>query len=141
MLASGFLVALLFAYAGFSKILDFELFRNQLSEITFLKKLAPFIAVILPVFEILAACLISFDRTQILGWWLASILMTAFTIYVAVMILFKKHLPCTCGGVIAAMTWKQHLLFNIFFMLITWKALYLSIKNKFKNISANKGVS
>jgi len=135
--ASNFLVALLFAYAGFSKIMDFNVFRNQLSAIVFLKRAAPFIASTLPAFEILTAFLISFRNTQIPGWWLAAILMTTFTIYVAVIILFKKHLPCSCGGVIAAMTWKQHLLFNIFFMLVTWTALYHSIKNQFKTISTN----
>ncbi|MDQ2719437.1 MAG: hypothetical protein M3Z26_06690 [Bacteroidota bacterium] len=135
---SQFLLVLLFVYTGFSKLLQHELFLNQINQIAILKKIAPLISVSLPMLEIATGLLIAFNRKQILGWWLASVLMASFTIYVSVMLLSKSSLPCTCGGVIASLTWKQHLLFNIFFMLMSWFVLYNYYKERNENISTNK---
>lgn len=135
---SQFLLVLLFVYTGFSKLLDHQLLTNQFSQIIFIKKFAPFFSISLPALEIITGLSIAVNRTQILGLWLASILMTLFTIYVSVMLLSKSSLPCTCGGVIASLTWKQHLFFNIFFMLLSWFALYNFYKKTNKNFSTNK---
>lgn len=133
-----FLLVLLFAYTGSSKLLAHELFLNQLSQIAFLKKIASPVSVILPLLEIGSGILMTFDKTKILGFWIASLLMTGFTIYIAGMLILKSSLPCTCGGVIASMTWKQHLIFNLFFMLLAWVGLYNHNRKSYENISTNK---
>ena len=134
---SKFLLILLFVYAGSSKLLGHALFVSQLSQVEFLKSFATFISFSLPVLEIVTALFIAFEQTQIAGLWLASLLMTLFTIYVAGMLILKSSLPCTCGGIISSMNWQQHLLFNIFFMLLSWDALYHYYKQASKNISTN----
>ena len=135
---SKFLLTLLFVYTGTSKLLGHTLFASQLSQLEFLKSFATFISFSLPVLEIVTALFIAFDQTQIVGLWLGSLLMTIFTIYVAGMLILKSSLPCTCGGVISSMSWQQHLLLNIFFMLLSWNALYHYYKQASKNISTNK---
>ena len=135
---SRFLIVLLFVYAGCSKVLAHTLFVNQLSQIIFLKNIAVVVSIALPILEILTGFLIAGNQTQIYGWWLAYILMTIFTVYVAMMLLSKNSLPCTCGGVIASMTWKQHLIFNIFFMFLLWFMLLNYSEEKNKIISTNK---
>jgi hypothetical protein len=40
-------------------------------------------------------------------------LMTLFTIYIAIILVVNNHIPCSCGGIIQSMSWKQHLLFNV----------------------------
>lgn len=135
---SKFLLVLLFVYAGSSKLLAHELFLNQLSQIAFIKKIASPFSVFLPVLEIGTGLLIAFNNTQLLGFWIASLLMTAFTIYIAGMLILKSSLPCTCGGVITSMTWKQHLILNSLFMLLSWSAVYSFYKKSNENISTNK---
>lgn len=135
---SKILLVLLFAYAGSSKLLGHQLFLAQLKQIEMLKAVARPVSFLLPALEILIAIFLAIDRTQITGLWLAAFLITTFTIYVAGMLLLKSSLPCTCGGVISSMTWKQHLLFNIFFMLLSWNELVHYYNPRNKIISANK---
>ena len=133
-----FLLVLLFIYTGCSKLFGHRLFLSQLSRIEFLRTYAPLISFALPVLEISTALFIAFKSTENLGLWISSLLMTGFTIYVAGMLILKSSLPCTCGGVIASMSWKQHLFFNFFFTLISWNALYQNYKYTDKIISTNQ---
>jgi len=135
---SKLLLILLFAYTGSSKLLGHQLFLSQLMQIQMLNTIAAPVSFLLPAVEILTAIFLAIDKMEILGLWLAAFLMTTFTIYVAGMLILKSSLPCTCGGVISSMTWKQHLLFNIFFMLLSWSALLHYYNPVNKIISTNK---
>jgi hypothetical protein len=122
---SSFLLVLLFVYTGTSKLLGLTLFREQLSQVNFLKPIAPLLSLALPIIEIGTGITIAYKPTMLLGLWSSAILMTLFTLYVAIMLAGDTtKLPCSCGGVIKLMSWKQHLYFNILFMLLAW----LSIK-------------
>jgi hypothetical protein len=136
--SSRFLLVLLFAYAGSSKLLGHELFLSQLMRMNMLHTVAGAIAFFLPALEILTAVLLAVERLQKFGLWLTAFLMTTFTFYVAAMLILEPSLPCSCGGVISSMTWKEHLLFNIFFMLLSWKALLHYHNPQNKIISTNK---
>jgi hypothetical protein len=35
------------------------------------------------------------------------------------MVSFDKNLPCSCGGIISKLSWKQHILFNLFFIMLS----------------------
>lgn len=41
------------------------------------------------------------------------------------MMSFSKRLPCSCGGVIALLSWKQHIAFNLFFLSLAVIGIYL----------------
>jgi len=135
---SKLLLIVLFAYAGSSKLLEHQLFLNQLMQIQMLSGIARPVSFLIPAVEILCAAILAIDKMQIFGLWLAAFLMTTFAIYVAAMLILKSSLPCTCGGVVSSMTWKQHLLFNMFFMLLSWNALLHYYSPRDKNISTNK---
>ena len=134
---SKILLILLFAYSGSSKLLGHQLFLAQLKQIDMLKAVAWPVSFLLPALEILTVIFLAIDRIQVIGLWLAAFMMTTFSFYVAAMLLLRSSLPCTCGGLISSMTWKEHLLFNIFFMALSWKALlhFYNPVNKF--ISTN----
>ena len=53
------------------------------------------------------------------------ILVTAFTSYIICMKAFVEKLPCSCGGVIAKLSWNQHLLLNLGFVLLALGAIAL----------------
>jgi len=43
-------------------------------------------------------------------------------------------MPCSCGGVLEKMSWSDHLVFNISFVILSLVALYFSISNRLKYI-------
>ncbi|ACU62128.1 MauE/DoxX family redox-associated membrane protein [Chitinophaga pinensis] len=123
------LLVSLFAYAGVSILLDYELFRNHLilSPWPLLSYTAPYMAGTLPVIELLIAIMLIMPRTRISGLWMAFMTMLAFTAYVAVFLLSDRKLPCSCSGVFSFMDWEWHLLFNIIFTMLAETALFLHI--------------
>lgn len=62
---------------------------------------------------------------------LSTLLMTAFTIYIVLIISgYFPKVPCTCGGVIRALGWKAHLVFNLIFLSAAILALYSTRKRE-----------
>jgi hypothetical protein len=120
------LFILMFVYTAASKILDFRNFKWMLRDVPLIsKKFASFVAYGIVSVEILVSVLLFFPRTRKLGLWSSLFLMLIFTVYIGYLSIFVKGLPCTCGGVISSMTWKQHFYFNIIFTLLAALALVL----------------
>jgi len=128
---------LVFTYTGISKLSGHEQFAAQLDLQSIFAPISLFLSWLLPVVELLIVLFILFERTLLLGLISATFLMTAFTIYIGGMLLFQRSLPCSCGGVIAQMTWKEHLIFNFFFMCLAWIALIYNYKQTTQRISTN----
>ncbi|MBS1511660.1 MAG: hypothetical protein JST86_12515 [Bacteroidetes bacterium] len=126
-----FLLVLLFMYTGTSKLIGYQLFREQLSQISYLKAFSQPLSILLPILELTTGLTIIFKPIQKYGLYAAAILMTLFTFYVALMLLSDStKLPCSCGGVIKTMSWKQHLYFNIFFMVLAWFTIKIRVSEK-----------
>ena len=119
------LLIILFVYTGLNKLLDYEKFRFELGRSPFLQDLAPFIAWTLPVGELIIALLIIVKRTRLWGIYLSFALMALFTGYIWMMLHDANDLPCSCGGVLAAMSWNDHLVFNIAFTILALIAILL----------------
>ena len=122
------LFILLFVYTGTSKFLDFANFSHVLGRSPLIGGMAPIVAWGLPLTEFAIATLLFFPRTRKLGLWASFAIMLVFTGYLTYMIYFTPDRPCNCGGVLKQMTWKQHLVFNIFFTLLALAGLWLSRK-------------
>jgi len=120
------LLILLFVYTGTSKLLDFATFKFALSRTPLVGTQAPVVAWILPLTEFAIALLLFFPRSRKLGLWASLLIMIVFTGYLTYMIYFTPARPCNCGGVLKQMTWKQHLVFNIFFTLLALAGIWLS---------------
>ncbi|KAA9038742.1 hypothetical protein FW778_14455 [Ginsengibacter hankyongi] len=123
-----FLLVLLFVYAGFSKLMDYNAFKAQLSNSPFIKNAAGILAWVLPVIEIGSAALLTVRITRLYGLIASMMLLLAFTGYISAMLLSGVHLPCSCGGVIKQLSWNQHLLFNLFFISIAGIGIVLKQK-------------
>lgn len=122
------LLILLFLYTALSKLLDYTSFKSVLSKSPLIGSMAAVVALALPITEGLVSILLFFPRTRLWGLYSALALMTGFTVYLAYMIFFTPHLPCSCGGVLKQMTWNQHLVFNIFFLLLSLTGVVLQRK-------------
>lgn len=116
----------LFVYTASSKLMDLKLFRLVVSESPLVGAWANGIALGVPLAELLVALLLLFPRTQPVGMAASLVLMVLFTAYIGYMMLAAPHLPCSCGGVLKQLTWKQHLLLNTGLALLAGGALLLA---------------
>lgn len=127
------LLILLFLYTAGYKLVLFHQFELQLKSSPLTASHAVLFAIIIPSLEIITVIVLLVRKSIFAGLVLSALLMFAFTGYVTYMLLFVKHLPCSCGGVIAKMSWKQHLMFNIFFTILSLIALKFFITiNRFQ---------
>jgi putative oxidoreductase len=115
----------LFVYTALSKIFTFNLFAQTLKETPLIGGIAIYIAILLPAVELILSLLLLIPRTRRFGLYSTFALMLVFTLYLGYMILFTPHRPCTCGGVLEKMTWTQHLIFNIFFTILSLIAILM----------------
>jgi hypothetical protein len=129
------LLIVLFVYAASSKLFDYNQFSTQLGRSPLIGSYATVIAWMVPAIELIIVAMLTIKPTRIQGLYASLILLLIFTLYIAGMLLSGEHLPCSCGGVISALSWKQHLIFNLFFMalsiagiLLWWKQKNLMIK-------------
>jgi len=110
---------ILFLYTGIAKLLDFGVFKAQLEESPVLEPVAPVIAWTLPAVEFILCILLFFQTFRLKGLYGTFLIMTTFTIYVLVMLLTSPELPCSCGGIIEALSWPGHLIFNALMVFIS----------------------
>jgi hypothetical protein len=123
-------ILLLFLYTAVSKLLDYQHFKSVLIMSPLLRPLAGIIAWALPVGEIGIVLLLVFQKAKLKGLYTAFITLVVFTIYIIYMVIFTPRLPCSCGGVLKSLTWSQHIVFNLFVLLLITIAILLSRKIK-----------
>ena len=115
---------LLWIYAATVKLLEFEQFKVQLSQVSFLKPIAGLLVYIIPLVEYILAALLLVWQTRRLGLIGSAVLMSVFTVYIVGMISLSPQLPCSCGGIINNLTWQQHLVFNLFVTALAYWGCY-----------------
>ncbi|HEX7905437.1 MAG TPA: MauE/DoxX family redox-associated membrane protein [Chitinophagaceae bacterium] len=130
------LLILLFVYTSISKLMDYTSFKSVLSKSPLIGSMGAIVALALPITEALVSVLLFFPRTRLWGLYSALALMTGFTVYLAYMIFFTPNLPCSCGGVLKQMTWRQHLVFNTFFLLLSLVGVVLQRKQMRRGVEA-----
>jgi Methylamine utilisation protein MauE len=108
---SGLLI-LLWVYTATSKLIDIESFQRVLSQLALMRHWAEALAWIISILEILIAGLLFFPPTRVYGLFVSLLLLAVFTLYVAGMLWLAPTLPCSCGGVISELGWREHLVFN-----------------------------
>ncbi|WP_417237366.1 MauE/DoxX family redox-associated membrane protein [Bizionia paragorgiae] len=123
---ASYLFVLLFLYAAVSKLLDFETFTVQLAQSPLLSAYAGFIAWAVPGLEILIAVLLTLQKYRIPALYAAFTLMVMFTAYIYIILNFSDFIPCSCGGVLEKLSWTQHLIFNIVFIILAGVAVLVS---------------
>lgn len=129
---------ILFTYTAVNKLIDYSTFRIALVQSPILVNYADFMAWALPAAELLVVLLLVFSATRKLGLLLSLMLMIAFTLYVSYIMFFASELPCNCGGIMKALSWKQHLVVNVILaVLATWAWLIQRSDKHFIAINRN----
>ncbi|WP_219929391.1 MauE/DoxX family redox-associated membrane protein [Sphingobacterium athyrii] len=117
------LLALLFMYAGGSKMLDFENFQVQLAQSPLLSAYAGFISFAVIIVEFILAICLCLPNTQKMALYGALGLMSAFTFYIYIILHYSDFIPCSCGGILEKLGWTEHLIFNLFFVFLSFVAI------------------
>jgi len=120
-----YLFIILFVYASMNKLLDVETFRVQIGQSPLLTSIAPWIAWVIPISEILIAVMLSIPRFRLLALYASFTLMIMFTAYIVAVLNFGDNIPCSCGGVLEKLGWTEHLIFNIGFVLLSLVGIVL----------------
>ena len=113
-----YLFIILFVYAAVSKLLDFEQFKAQIGQSSLLNAFVVYVTWGVPVIEILVSLLFFLPKLRLAGLWASFTLMVIFSTYIIFVLNFADSIPCSCGGVIASLSWSQHLIFNMGFMFL-----------------------
>ena len=130
------LLIMLFLYASISKFLSFRVFIGEMNNQPLPNSLTPFLVWTIPSLEIAIAGALIFERTRQAGFYASFVLMTLFTIYTVIILLhFFHYVPCSCGGVIRKLTWRQHLVFNLFFVTLSVIGILLKRGNFLNTIT------
>jgi len=126
---AGGLLMLLFTYAGVSKILQFKKFIRQLDNQPLPNSWTPLLSYAIPGTELAMVILLAVSACRRWGFLLSALFMLVFTVYAALILSNGfSYVPCSCGGVIEQLTWKQHLVFNVVFLLISIWGTVLSFQ-------------
>ncbi|OYD41852.1 MauE/DoxX family redox-associated membrane protein [Sphingobacterium cellulitidis] len=113
--------AFLLIYTGSDKLQHINKFIDVIQKIPRLNNFASMIGWGIPIIELLLGISLLFSKGNFLrGILMASVvLMCIFTIYLGLVLLFKMEENfCSCGGVISSLDWSEHLIFNIFCLII-----------------------
>ena len=125
-----YLYILLFIYAAVSKLTDFQNFRLQIAQSPLLTAYAGFVAVTVLIMEFLISLLLAVPKLKLLGLYAAFMLMTMFSIYIVIILNYSPYIPCSCGGILEDMSWREHLRFNIAFVALATAAIYFKSYEK-----------
>jgi hypothetical protein len=129
------LLIMLFLYASISKFLDFRTFIDQMNNQPLPNSWTPFLVWCIPLLEIAISVSLIFEYTRLLGLWASLVLMILFTIYTALVLFhFFPYVPCSCGGVIRHLTWRQHLILNLSYISVSVLGIVQQRSKHFKSI-------
>jgi hypothetical protein len=131
-----YLLLLIFGYATFSKLyffingnaIDVSRFRDEMFINPILRPYASGLAYIVPITELIVCILLAIPKTKLIGYYASLILLCSFTGYLIYTIVTLPSLPFLTGGVVSTLSWNNHLILNIAFILFTTHAIYLMHK-------------
>jgi uncharacterized membrane protein YphA (DoxX/SURF4 family) len=132
-----YLYSILFLYTASSKLMGLSDFKLQLGRSEVLGPFAEWIAWMVPLLEIVVAILLLTKVFRLVALYGSLILMTLFTSYIAWLLRFSDHIPCSCGGVISSMGWETHLVFNACWIVLALIGIVLLENTRKKSTSKN----
>ena len=126
----------LFVYAALNKVIDFENFQVQLAQSPLLSYFAEIVSYLIPSIEFIIVLLYLIPRFQFAALLSSFCLMVMFSTYIFIMLHFSPFIPCSCGGILDKMSWNQHLIFNLIFVLLSVLAIIIMPSKNITNTNA-----
>lgn len=132
------IIAVLFFYASFSKLIDYDKSNGQMHNQVFPSFIASILTWLIPAVEIVLMFGLLFPTTRIKALRASLILLIIFTLYITIVMtgVFGR-IPCSCGGILENISYGTHLIFNLFFIAIAILGLLIE-NNKWINFLKRK---
>jgi uncharacterized membrane protein YphA (DoxX/SURF4 family) len=134
------LFILLFVYAAITKLMDIQKFQVTIGQSPLLTDFAVSVSWLVPTFELIAASMLALPKTRLAGLLISLTLMVSFTTYIFIIMNFSEHVPCSCGGVLQRMSWRQHLAFNLGFVVMGIVGIVFQFNQKSKQTTSIKDI-
>lgn len=137
------LFIILWVYAAVSKLFDYNNFSIELGKSPLLNGFAPVVAVGIPFLEIALAIMLLIERSKFIALVLSSSLLLLFTVYLFIILNYSSYIPCSCGGILGHLGYKEHIVFNLilFALGIVSIVLYQKVnqhnQTKYNNLSVH----
>lgn len=125
----GWLYILLFVYAGASKLFDYEHFTIEIAKSPLLSAFTKVLPAAVIAIELIASILLFIPRARFYGLMVSFGLMSAFTVYIIIILNWSSFIPCSCGGILSDLSWAEHLIFNLLFLALAISAIFLYPKS------------
>jgi hypothetical protein len=139
------LLICLFVYTAVSKLINYNSFKLGLSHLPLINNNAMVVSLAILIALLWVSFLLAMQRTRSWGLYGSAALMLILTLYVVYIVYFSPGLPLVfraespesrviyipwsthhaSSGVLRRMTWNQHLLFNLFFLLLSLTGIVL----------------
>lgn len=120
-----FLLTALFCYTALYKLRDYNQFIWQVNNQPFDNRITSILAPALPAAELALIILLLWPRTRMIGLIGATVLLTMFTIYTALVTFhFYDRVPCVCATAFEHFSWPAHLLSNVIFLALAVTGIY-----------------
>ncbi|SHK71835.1 hypothetical protein SAMN05444371_3438 [Epilithonimonas mollis] len=111
-------------------MLDFENFQIQIAQSPLLSAYANYIPYAVIISEMVIAILLSVPKFRLIGLYASFGIMSAFTVYIYLILNFSDFIPCSCGGILEKMGWTEHLIFNIGSVILAGFAILIQKKEQ-----------
>jgi uncharacterized membrane protein YhaH (DUF805 family) len=128
------ILVLLFAYTAANKLYNHDrfVFQLQLVPVHLVQISAAYLSFTAPVAELALAIALCIKRYHFIALASSLALLLLFEIYLSVLVLTNKILPCSCAGVIPNLSWDEQIIFNAFLICITCYGVLIAKKTNYK---------
>lgn len=131
------LLAMLFTYTATAKLMHIGIFEMRLERMPYIAPYAQWISWSVPFLELVIAALLFFKKYCVTGLYASLILLGLFTGYIITVLQFSDSVPCSCGGIVSALGWRDHIIFNGTFMMLALVGIIWSKKHEKRSLNKN----
>lgn len=132
-----YLIAVIFSYSFFIKVQDFINFKKKMFQSELINNdLVPLFSYTIPFIEITIAMCILFNIKKSVFLYISFFVLIIFTIYLIALNEYSLFNGCSCGGIFENLTYFQHIIVNLTFIIFNFLAIVLSRLNN-KRIKHN----
>lgn len=119
-------LSITFFYGAFVKGSEFSKFTAQMKQSPLLEPFdTTLVGIGVILVEIIAAVLLSLPKTLRAGFYLSFFVMLLFSAYLSVLYFGYPNKPCACGGILAALSYPAHIVFNAVLTLLALAGIIL----------------
>lgn len=123
---------IIFLLSLYQKLFYYESFKNTLiGTDLFTLNVVHYFSLTILILEFIT-CYFLYYKLKI-GLLLVASLLSLYILYIVLLKMYYIYPVCSCGGIIAQLPFRSHLLSNIILLVTTILALLVQVKHKIKN--------